>query len=617
MPLRLITAFVACLACLLPAALVAQEARVSVRPTTIYLGEPFEYRLTLVDASDAEVGDFQPEGFATELRSEPVLQRSLMTINGQRSQSESKVYSYLMTANNAGRFKIQPPSISLNGEAIDAREVEIEVIGPEQSPLFNLTVKSDKISVYPLQRFNVQLDVNLRELDPPYRLVSPVSRVRPSLLVPWLQEESIADGLQSDPFDFNGILRADGSGFRINGMRSRGLFQDREYSFLPAEEKFQTKDEDSGEEVTWFRYRFRRNFTAIKPGTYSLGRASLRGELLKIEEGRVTTATVFGVTEPVSIKVKPLPLDGRPDSWCGVIGNLDVESTITPVSARVGEPLTLTLTLSGSGLLTDAFPPELADDPDIAKTFKVYDATSRPTNIGRTFTYSLRAKEAGDIEFPPVELAWFDPDREEYVAGKTSPISLTVTEAKVLSADAIVGKTETKSGPIQATTGGLAANLPSLEVVRFRPKPWFIAWGGITLATGLLWLVSGRNISVKQKAKAKRKHRLAVANAKVSESLKQLGANQVAEGITALREAINSIVAAVCDSEDGGLTSEEVVARLNTSGIDQKAIQQTSELLETLDAARYGGLAGSADELQTRVQSTVGDLIKSANKVRP
>jgi hypothetical protein len=59
------------------------------------------------------------------------------------------------------------------------------------------------------------------------------------------------------------------------------------------------------------------------------------------------------------------------------------------------------------------------------------------------------------------------------------------------------------------------------------------------------------------------------------------------------------------------------VARLNTSGIDQKAIQQTSELLETLDAARYGGLAGSADELQTRVQSTVGDLIKSANKVRP
>ncbi|MFK7822453.1 MAG: BatD family protein [Planctomycetaceae bacterium] len=603
----------------LPAALLfttevrAQEARVSVRSRSVYLGDPFEYRLTLVDAPGAKIGEFAPKDFNVELSSTPTL--STMSFNGRRTQSE--IHSYAMTAKKAGRFTIKPPIVLLNGEQLEPQEVEVEVVGPEESPLFNLDLKVDPPSVYPLQRFAVRLDVNLRELPAPFRVMSPVSRVRPRLMVPWLQADSVPDGLQPGPFDFNNILRSGGGGFTVNGLTNRVLFEPREYVFLPPEEKVQTKDEETGKETTWFRYRFERSFTALKPGVYSLGRSSLRGELIdKIEDARASTTSVFGVTEPLTVDVKPLPLDTRPDSWCGVIGELDVKSTITPTSARVGEPLTLTLQLSGSGLLADAFPPDLGETAAITEKFKVYDATSRPTNSGRIFTYSLRAKEPGDIEFPSIELAWFNPNLEKYVTGKTSPIPLSITKSQVLSTDAIVGAPQEVPTALQATTGGLAANAVTLQVVRFQAKPWFVAWAGIGVFTALAWIVSGRTASAKQKARTKQKQRLALANAKVTESLKQLSANQVGDGITAIREAVNSIVAAVSDSADGGLTSEEAVSRLSASGIDQPTIARTSELLKTLDAARYGGLSESTEDLQSRVKSVIGDLIKSANRVR-
>lgn len=53
------------------------------------------------------------------------------------------------------------------------------------------------------------------------------------------------------------------------------------------------------------------------------------------------------------------PLDGRPDSFIGAIGSFTVVSELSPTTARVGDPLTLAITLKGKGLLSDAQPPRL------------------------------------------------------------------------------------------------------------------------------------------------------------------------------------------------------------------------------------------------------------------
>jgi hypothetical protein len=147
-------------------------------------------------------------------------------------------------------------------------------------------------------------------------------------------------------------------------------------------------------------------------------------------------------TDPITIHVKPLP-PGAPPEFAGAVGDFAITSTIDRTQATQGEPVTLTVTLSGTGNLRTVPDPTL---PSVDE-FKNYDSSSSSdvTTSGdhvrgqRTSQVLLVPLRAGPATIPPVSFAWFDPKSAGYKTARTAPIPIMVAAGKVTAGGAVGG----------------------------------------------------------------------------------------------------------------------------------------------------------------------------------
>jgi len=147
------------------------------------------------------------------------------------------------------------------------------------------------------------------------------------------------------------------------------------------------------------------------------------------------------VTIPeVPIEVLPLPDEGKPADFAGAVGQWNLAVTAKPTSVAVGDPITLTVKISGSGNI-DTVPAPKIDSLD---EFKTYDPTTKTTKDElnttgeRVIQQVLIAKSTEVKQLPEVRLAYFDPVAKAYRTAVQAPIPLVV-KAGGPGASAIVG----------------------------------------------------------------------------------------------------------------------------------------------------------------------------------
>ncbi len=135
-------------------------------------------------------------------------------------------------------------------------------------------------------------------------------------------------------------------------------------------------------------------------------------------------------TDPVTLQVKPLPPEGQPDTFTGMVGDFALEAILDPAQMDVNDATSMVATLSGKGNLRMAEMPELSlpqhldvFDPQIRD-----DIRTQKTGIegSRSFEYVIIPRNTGVFEIPAIEFSYFDPYREEYVTRTAGPHSLQV-----------------------------------------------------------------------------------------------------------------------------------------------------------------------------------------------
>jgi hypothetical protein len=135
---------------------------------------------------------------------------------------------------------------------------------------------------------------------------------------------------------------------------------------------------------------------------------------------------------PIPLEIRPLPDEGRPEGFAGLVGSFSVQAEIGQNRLRVGDSTTLTVTVTGNGNLRDLV--ELS--PEEMPGFKVYpDKPSFEAGIRgdtlhgtKVFKKALVPIEPGNLEIPPQEVPYFDPLKGSYQVASTGPITLTVEE---------------------------------------------------------------------------------------------------------------------------------------------------------------------------------------------
>jgi hypothetical protein len=610
------------------------EVQVELGSPKVYEGQAVQYQIQVSGGGD--VGEPQLKGFddfqvASLGKQISVAGSSITIINGQLTQSSqtaTSLFNYQLTPRKPGTLRVPAPVVTVDGKEYKGRELTLQVLPAAEQDVVLLEIKADRTSAYPTQPFTVTLSVFVKPLPGAAADRDPVGVTEnpPALRIPWATDEKLPEGLTpSRPWNDwleQWINRsADNVGFGINDLSRRDVFSllgGVSIRFHPWPRRTARRDR-GGNEILYWQYDFPRTFSAKKVGSYRFGPAKLQGTFATRLDalGRLGGEEIYALGRAIEVAVKDVPEKGRPDTYIGAVGKFSIAAEMVPTGVKVGDPMTLTLSLSGQGSLQSAIAPDLTRIPGVARRFKIYEATQQVKDNVCRFTYSMRPQVEGNEPFPAVTVAYFDTAAEKYVPIQSEPIPIQVARSERLSGDQIVANTaglpRTKAD-LEANRGGIFANVAELGEVRdesVHAGRWLTGLGGLAgvyLAVVLIaarWrrLAGDPALLRRRGAAAKARRRLRAAKA-------EFQAQRSREAAEQLRAAVVGLVADAADLAEAGLTARDVRRQFEAWELDPPLVAQVDRLLDTCDAARYGAVDGALGQLAASSDGLLQTLIE-------
>ncbi len=600
----------------------------------IYEGESVLYRITLNNVENPRQPDLP--GFddfqVTPLGEQSIGMQFTIDINGQKSDiiRRGRQYNYRLTPKRAGNLTIPAPTAEVDGQKLIGKEMSLIVTAPQDQDIVRMEITAEPISVYPLQPFSVILSISVKALPEPYADDNPVAvqTSPPELQIPWVDDERLPDGLKPKenwqrwlaPLQSRG-----GAGFAVNNIGSNSVFsffEDRRMAFMPDPQSIRMPDK-SGKMTGYKRFQFKRTFVAKNVDQYTFGPVSLKGIFAAgiSPTNSPQSKDIYAVAKALTVKIKDVPEQGRPETYIGAIGRFQFDADLAPRKAKTGDPMTLTLTLSGSGSLDRATMPDLSKIPQIARNFKIYEATQQTKGDRRQFTSSLRPLEAGIKEFPPVAVSYFDVQDEKYVTLTSPPIPIEIEKAdKLAGRDIVASPSGLKSvdKELETRQEGIYANITDpgqLTDESIRPERWLAALGGLAglYAAMAFAVVRLRRLSG-DTVHQRRRSAPAKARRSLSEATKELSAGRVREGADRLESALVNLVADWSNTPAAGMTPAEACRQLESLGIDGEVLQRAGRFLENCESVHYGATPQAGEALRRDAKDVLESVIHALRK---
>ncbi|HEV2096113.1 MAG TPA: BatD family protein [Chthoniobacterales bacterium] len=193
-------------------------------------------------------------------------------------------------------------------------------------------------------------------------------------------------------------------------------------------------------------------------------------------------------SEAQTIEVKPLPANA-PREFSGAIGSFSLRAEAKPTTAQIGDPITVTTTVSGRGNFDRVAAPDFEDDRGWHKyppngTFKKDDEVG--ISGVKTFETVLSANESKQ-SIPPVTFAFFDPIKAGYITlhsealpvrvqgGAAPAASASAAPATVASsASAQTSPAAVKQSEILPQLDSSAQNLTTFAAIYARRSFWLV-----------------------------------------------------------------------------------------------------------------------------------------------
>jgi hypothetical protein len=320
--------------------------------------------------------------------------------------------------------------------------------------------------------------------------------------------------------------------------------------------------------------------------------------------------TVRLTSAPKNMQVLPLPKAGRPNNFSGAVGQFKLQASASPQDSMVGDPITLKMTVKGTGNFDRVSCPHLASSEGW-RTYTPTDAFKPADRVGnegkKVFEQAVIPLNASIATVPSLVFSYFDTAKEGYVTLRTQPIKVKIApdlqQARVSSS----GKADPKH-PLSGTTDasgtkpkpeGLAPIHVGLGSVAVSLKPifenpWFIGAQGIPLGALFVGLFIGRrnrrlanDPSILRKKEAKQH-----IDRSVREMDQAIAGHYVQGFFTACRRAAQERLGDLWGQVPESITLAEVKARLGDSA---EGIRQ---VFENADAAAYSGRTFTQEELR-------------------
>jgi len=327
-------------------------------------------------------------------------------------------------------------------------------------------------------------------------------------------------------------------------------------------------------------------------------------------------------TRPVKVKVKPLPVGGRPENFSGAVGKYSVSLRADKTTVKQGEAITLEFTVSGTGNIKTIGEPKLQalDEFDIyeSKSEETLDRSGARIKGNKVFKYVIVPREAGEYRLPGVVFSYFDPELEKYSSVSTKEITLTV-EPSEQQQEAVTYRLSPES--VMAVGEDIRYIKEDPQALNRAARPirtgtlfWLLHFLPLFSVAGALLYRRHRGRLMSDKAYA----RLRGAGKRFEKNMKQASksarAGDYAACYAALDRALNHFISDKLNVETTGMLTENIDCLLKEKQLPDDIRSGIRECLEHFSFVRFAPQTGADAETAKKYHKKVGKLVSRLDR---
>lgn len=429
----------------------AAQLRLVMSTKSMSVGQTISAELQLIDGSSRDIPELQvPSGLRAQFTG---TSSSMTSVNFKTTRISS--YNLGVTALSPGEWTLGPASVEVDGQVLTAPAVRVTV-SPRSSE----------------QAAQASVSGTLSDTSPYLGEVEVYSFEYRRAITTYGEELS--------PLSLDGFVKASEA---EDGRSSYAVVED-------------------GQRTVIDELAFPLVATQVGPHTVAPAMLTVR----MADDKAPPRRTVFGSnratrletfsTEPIDVQIRPLPREGRPAGFSGLVGVFTAQAKPSGQEIPLGESITLTVRLRGDGRLA-GFELPLMQSED----FQVYDdnpdyaaaLVDGQYQASATYRRAIVPAQAGPLTLPPLEVSVFDPDAERYVTLRTDPVTINVLPGEEGAGEVTSFSEGVQRRDVEALGDDI---LPAPGDVRLRDHrlaavlPWLLAAPsvpGLGLLGVLLW----------------------------------------------------------------------------------------------------------------------------------
>jgi len=509
--------------------------------------------------------NFEPPNFKNfRIVSGPSQSISQSWINGKASFSQS--YSYIIKPLNKGEFIIPHATINLNNEILKSNPIKVIVLDPVEIP------KDPNDPNYIAQQ-NVHLVAEISKSNP---YVGEGIYVEYRLYVS--QNISVSDFSFTESPQYNGFWNQD---IKIRGLNAKnGTYNGEQYRYVVLQKALLIPTKSG-----------KLTIDPIKMDIV-IGVPTGRGDFFGNPIVRNVTKSFASAKK--FIQSKALPIEGKPESFNGAVGDFNFVVSSSKNILKSNESATVSVKVTGNGNLKLFELPEIKTPSELEvftpEQKEKITINSRGIKGSVTKNYTVVPQFKGKYKIPSTEFSYFDLKENKYVSLNSEDLFVEVLEGKELVTNSDMDSTTKKEIIVTGDNFRyIQTNSTFHQAIQsdfYTSKLYYLL-----LVLPLLFIPVGIAIARKNKARSndvlgnrlRKADRL--AKKYLSEAKKQLGTKEAF--YVALEKALHNYLKAKLKIETSDISREKITELLKKEGVNENDINSFIDVFNSCDMARY------------------------------
>jgi len=336
-----------------------------------------------------------------------------------------------------------------------------------------------------------------------------------------------------------------------------------------------------------------------------------------------STESVFRSTQALTVRVKPLPEEGRPPDFTGAVGRFDLNVLADRTNTRVNDAVGLKVRVEGQGNFNTLGAPIFP----LLHDFKQYDPkvdeamqAKGGTLVGeKDWNYVLIPLAPGRQEIPPIRFSFFDPQTARYQVLRSDPILLEVAKGDLT-------EVPIQPGPSRSEIAVLGSDIRYIKLGGeriadegegfFAGRPLLtILLAPAILNVSLLVVARRRAVMAGNEASFRRRRARRTARQRLSRARAHLAPERSRHFYQELASALTSYLGDKVGVSASGLTYDRIEEILLGAGVEPTVRLRFRRCLETCDFARFAPTSSARAEMERALSESAGVIETLEGKV--